>query len=100
MAQKAILTCTAITAGIMSTVGIAYITLGEQLTHIISSEPVEILAGQLEAFNGAAGRLGARSSDPMLTLVTLTGAAIPYLRICEEGLVNLKDDRTLGLFVE
>ncbi len=66
---------------------------------IISTEPVEILASQLDAFNRAASRLGARSSDPMLTLVTLTGAAIPYLRICEEGLVNLKDDTTLPLFV-
>jgi adenine deaminase len=32
--------------------------------------------------------------------VTLTGAAIPFLRICEEGLVNLKDGRTVDLFVE
>jgi adenine deaminase len=38
--------------------------------------------------------------DPFLTLITLTGAAIPYLRICEEGLVNLKDGKTLPLFVE
>lgn len=67
---------------------------------VISTEPVVTLAGQLAAFNGAAGRLGARSSDPMLTLVTLTGAAVPYLRICEEGLVNLKDDKTLPLFVQ
>ena len=35
--------------------------------------------------------------DPVLTVATLTGAAIPYLRICEEGLVNLKDGRTTGL---
>ena len=67
---------------------------------IISTEPVEILASQLKAFNRAATGLGAHSSDPMLTLVTLTGAAIPYLRICEEGLVNLKDNRTLPLFVD
>jgi adenine deaminase len=66
---------------------------------VISTEPVEVLARQLEDFNRAATRLGARSADPLLTLVTLTGAAIPYLRICEEGLVNLKDDQTLPLFV-
>ncbi|HIE55374.1 MAG TPA: adenine deaminase, partial [Chromatiaceae bacterium] len=67
---------------------------------VISTEPVGVLAGQLKAFNSAAGRLGAQSSDPMLTLVTLTGAAIPYLRICEEGLVNLKDDKTRPLLVQ
>jgi len=37
--------------------------------------------------------------DPLLTLITLTGAAIPYLRICEEGLVNLKDGKTVELIV-
>ena len=44
-------------------------------------------------------RLGVPFPDPLLSLITLTGAAIPYLRICEEGLVNLKDGKTLGLFV-
>jgi adenine deaminase len=43
-------------------------------------------------------RLGVAFPDPLLSLNTLTGAAIPYLRICEEGLVNLKDGKTLGLF--
>jgi adenine deaminase len=38
--------------------------------------------------------------DPLLTLVTLTGAAIPYLRICEQGLVNLKDGKHRGFYVE
>jgi adenine deaminase len=32
-------------------------------------------------------------------LCTLTGAAIPYLKICEEGLVNLRDGKTLPLEV-
>jgi adenine deaminase len=38
--------------------------------------------------------------DPLLSLITLTGAAIPYLRICEEGLVNLKTGNTIGLFLD
>jgi hypothetical protein len=33
-----------------------------------------------------------------LSQVALNGAAIPYLRICEQGLVNLKEGRTQGLF--
>jgi len=32
--------------------------------------------------------------------VALSGAAIPFLRICEEGLVALKTGRTLGLFID
>jgi adenine deaminase len=43
--------------------------------------------------------MGVLFRDPILTLVTLTSAAIPYLRICEEGLVNLKNGQTVGLFV-
>ncbi|MFZ3047707.1 MAG: adenine deaminase C-terminal domain-containing protein, partial [Desulfatirhabdiaceae bacterium] len=43
--------------------------------------------------------MGVLFRDPILTLVTLTCAAIPYLRICEEGLVNLKNGQTVGLFV-
>ena len=54
----------------------------------------------IESIKDAVTGLGCNFPDPMLTLVTLTGAAIPYLRICEEGLVNLKDGKTVGLFVE
>ena len=61
--------------------------------------PVPELAARLEALKQAIARLGVTFPDPLLSLITLTGAAIPYLRICEEGLVNLKDGMTLGFFV-
>lgn len=66
---------------------------------LASDRPLEDLAGEIEAFHAALRSLGANLPDPLLTLVTLTGAAIPYLRICEEGLVNLRDGRTVGLRV-
>jgi len=66
---------------------------------IISDAPVEVLSRQMDEINKAASGLGILFSDPMLTLVTLTGAAIPYLRICEEGLFNLKEGKSTGLFV-
>ncbi len=52
----------------------------------------------MEKIKTTIGKLGVDFPDPILTLITLTGAAIPYLRICEEGLVNLKDGKTLKLF--
>jgi adenine deaminase len=67
---------------------------------IISDLPVDQVAMQLKDIKTAAQGLGVGFPDPVLTLITLTGAAIPYLRICEEGLVNLKDGKTRGLFVE
>ena len=67
---------------------------------IISELPIEDLSQQLDAIKKASSRLGVAFANPLLTLITSTGAAIPYLRICEEGLVNLKDGLTLGLFVD
>jgi adenine deaminase len=66
---------------------------------LASDLPVAALAAQLEGFKRALQRLGVTFPDPLLSLITLTGAAIPYLRICEEGLVNLKDGRSVPLFV-
>ncbi|MDY6972646.1 MAG: adenine deaminase C-terminal domain-containing protein, partial [Thermodesulfobacteriota bacterium] len=67
---------------------------------IISDMPMERLAQRLEEIKVAASHLGITFPDPLLTLSTLTTAAIPHLRICEEGLVNLRYDKTLGLFLE
>ncbi|MDM8549176.1 adenine deaminase C-terminal domain-containing protein [Desulfobacterales bacterium HSG2] len=66
---------------------------------LISDMPTETVAQRIEDIRKAAFDLGVPFPDPLLTLATLTCAAIPYLRICEEGLVNLRDGKTLGLFV-
>lgn len=67
---------------------------------IISDLSMQELAEKHASLNLAVSDLGTSLKNPFLTLVALTGAAIPYLRICEEGLVNLKDGRTLGLFID
>jgi len=66
---------------------------------LISELPLEELVARLKAIQQAAADLGVSFPDPLLTLIALTGAAIPFLRICEEGLVNCKDGRTVDLFV-
>ncbi|MGD8270329.1 MAG: adenine deaminase C-terminal domain-containing protein, partial [Desulfobacterales bacterium] len=66
---------------------------------LMSEESLQRVAAKLAEVNASVNRLGCPFPDPLLTLVTLTGAAIPYLRICEEGLVNLKNGETVGLFV-
>jgi adenine deaminase len=65
---------------------------------LMSEEPLQRVAAILAEVNSSMSRLGCPFPDPLLTLITLTGAAIPYLRICEEGLVNLKNGATMGLF--
>jgi adenine deaminase len=66
---------------------------------IMSDMSMEMLSERMEEITGVIKGLGFPFDDPLLTLITLTGAAIPFLRICEEGLVNLKDGKTLGLIV-
>ena len=66
---------------------------------IMSDLPIETIAQRLQEIKRAVSELGVAFPDPLLTLITLTGAAIPYLRICEEGLVNLKDGKTSELIV-
>jgi len=66
---------------------------------IIADMPLAMLSRRMEELKGVVKDLGFPFDNPLLTLVTLTGAAIPFLRICEEGLVNLKDGRTVDLFV-
>ena len=43
--------------------------------------------------------LGFPFDEPLRPLMTLTGAAIPFLRISEEGLIDIKTGRLLDLFV-
>jgi adenine deaminase len=65
----------------------------------MSDLPIETIADRLQEIKSAVSDLGVLFPDPLLSLITLTGAAIPYLRICEEGLVNLKDGKTIGLII-
>jgi len=60
---------------------------------LMSHLPIGNLADAIDTVNTSAHALGVAFKDPILSLSTLTGAAIPFLRICEEGLVNLKSGR-------
>ncbi|MFO7883231.1 MAG: adenine deaminase C-terminal domain-containing protein, partial [Desulfobacteraceae bacterium] len=64
---------------------------------VISDLSLKDLAAREEKIIAAVKALGSELLDPLLTLTTLTGAAIPYIRICEQGLVDLKTGRPLSL---
>ncbi|MBN2059078.1 MAG: adenine deaminase [Deltaproteobacteria bacterium] len=44
--------------------------------------------------------LGASFEDPLHVMIVLTGAAIPFIRICEYGLINMKDGKEMDLIIE
>jgi adenine deaminase len=64
---------------------------------LISDMPMVPLVQRVEETKRAIRGLGVPFDDPLLTLMTLTCAAIPFLRICDEGLVDLTDGKTVGL---
>lgn len=67
---------------------------------LMSELPMADLARALARLNQAMHALGVPFADPLLSLVTLTGAAIPFLRICDQGLVDLKSGRQVPLVIE
>ncbi len=67
---------------------------------LMSDAPMDRLREDLRAVKQAAAALGVPFPDPLLTLTTLTGAAIPYLRICEQGLVNLANGQATELVIK
>jgi len=67
---------------------------------IMSDLPIETIVERLREIKSAVSNLGVTFPDPLLSLITLTGAAIPYLRICEEGLVNFKTGATTNVILD
>jgi len=67
---------------------------------ILSDLNIEQIAEKIENIKNKLSELGVAFPDPLLSLIALTGAAIPFLRICEEGLVNLKNGKTVGLIID
>jgi adenine deaminase len=67
---------------------------------LISQAPFSQLLNSIEKMTKAIRKLGFPYDAPLLTLITLTCQAVPFLRICEEGLVNLKNGETVGLCID
>ena len=66
---------------------------------IFSTEPMEVLERKMAQLQEAGSSLGCRSSDIRLTISVLSTSAIPYLRICEDGLFNIRENRLVSFIV-
>ncbi len=67
---------------------------------VISDQPIEKLAARTKAIQQALSDSGVPHPDPLLSIATLTSAAIPFFKICEEGYVRFKDGATMGVFAD
>ena len=72
--------------------------LGLPIFGVISDLPVDTVAAAIEDITKTLSAMGVSHPDPIKTAATLTSAAIPFFKICEEGYVRMKDGATLGLF--
>ena len=67
---------------------------------VISDLPVDTVAAAIENVTETLALMGVPHPDPIKTAATLTSAAIPFFKICEEGYVRMKDGMTVGLFAD
>lgn len=63
----------------------------------VSEMKILDLARELEAFKRATRELGVTHDSPHLTLITLTSAAIPFIRITEKGYYRFRENDYVGL---
>jgi len=66
----------------------------------MSTESMETVSTRLHEIQRAAAELGCNSPDICTTLAVLPTPAIPFLRICEHGLFNLRQNQFVHLVVE
>ncbi|HSR22051.1 MAG TPA: adenine deaminase C-terminal domain-containing protein [Candidatus Eisenbacteria bacterium] len=67
------------------------------LAGLYSTAPYARVVDEVGAVNGALAQLGCPWPNPVLTLETLTTAAIPFLRIWAGGYYRLRDGARVGL---
>jgi adenine deaminase len=66
----------------------------------MSTVSMETIGTRLHGIQRAATELGCHSPDIRTTLAVLSTPAIPFLRICEHGLFNLRQNQFVHLVVE
>jgi len=66
---------------------------------LMSNQRIEEIAERLNHIQAKARALGFRFNDAALTLAVLTSAAIPFLRLSEDGLVDSKTGRVADLIL-
>jgi len=66
----------------------------------LCAQPLETIAHKLSDIQQVATNLGCTSHDIRTTISVLSTSAIPFFRICEHGLVDLRQNKILDLIIE
>ncbi len=66
---------------------------------IISDEPIERIAERMEGIKRAFKELGSQVPDPFMLFQTLSFTGLPFVRLTDKGLVDVKNRRFLDIVV-
>jgi len=67
---------------------------------LVSPEPMETIADKLRRIQQAAANLGCVLPNVSNTLAFLASESVPFLRICEQGLIDIRQNRIIDLMVD
>jgi adenine deaminase len=67
---------------------------------IVTLEPMEIVADKLRSIQQAAADLGCALPNVSNTLGFLGSESVPFLRICEQGLIDIRQNKIVDLMVD
>jgi adenine deaminase len=67
---------------------------------VVSDQPMGTIVQELDNIQQKVTDLGCSFSNAHLTLATFTSSAIPFFRISEEGLVDVKEGKMISLIVD
>jgi adenine deaminase len=82
---------------VLSVNGELLVDLPFKIGGYISEHTIEDLASELTLFRKRTHELGSTLESPHLTLVTLTSAAIPFIRMSEQGYFRFRENDYVGL---
>jgi adenine deaminase len=66
---------------------------------LFSEQPMELIARKYDEIQQTAESLGTRLPDIHMTLQVLATPSIPFLRLCEEGLFDLRQNKFVNLIL-
>jgi adenine deaminase len=69
------------------------------LAGLFSEQPMELIARKYDEIQQTAESLGTRLPDIHMTLQVLATPSIPFLRLCEEGLFDLRQNKFVNLIL-
>jgi adenine deaminase len=67
---------------------------------VVSLEPMETIADKLRNIQQAVVNLGCVLPNISNTLAFLASEAVPFLRICQQGLIDIRQNRIIDLMVD